>query len=705
MNRMRLYACLGLLVGIPLVFGCFSNGADQFDSKHGSLGSASGSNADAGCAIENSSVSNACVGCDIGAEEGKKAPDRTEKKVAFKIAIVGMAGACTQNPWDQPVQLTALQKLPYSEDDIAKAPPGEALRMDRANRECQLTNQRVREAIAIDAYAKAQERFEGTKRRLEGTVFGRQVILAADKFAGMAGEYFDPDCIELIPGTIFEAHKGEMERLLKDMGSADTLSKLYFINLLFDNPRIETSTADMNGQMFKRTKISIAVIYQVQLPNGRLETAGIVKKEKALKSFGAVRSSGTEESALVDTMDEALAEVAKRINDHFVAKVTIKVVSAGGKNDKDFDAEAASVNIDGVPAKLDSEISIVKGKHTIVVDLDEYKQKGPITFNIKKSGPIKVVLRKDAAKKEADAKVDEANQAYASKAVFTRACPALAENMRPLVWIDRDNIENNTDRKDADFSAITDLMNQELVETGFYRVINKDDLVGTLKMRDFRLIRDDDIRDNGGGETKIAAPSFSIGMTINSYGITSVVGQNALTGAASVTEVGKIDMVLKVMDARTGKTIKAVNVSDSAMGQMADAASDLRQQVLQTATKKACEKIVYELIKLTPFGILDVKNDAVSLNVPGTLKIMGKPLRPGTQFAVSKLGKKVMHTGKVLRSETLVAVVEVTAVGKDSCSARILSGAIPPIGDDEDTQYDLYIVRINEVAHVSGKNS
>ena len=114
--------------------------------------------------------------------------------------------------------------------------------------------------------------------------------------------------------------------------------------------------------------------------------------------------------------------------------------------------------------------------------------------------------------------------------------------------------------------------------------------------------------------------------------------------------------------------------------------------------KEVREKIVYELIKLTPFGVLDVENGVVSLDVPGSLKIMGKPVQPGTQFVVSKLGKgkKSKRTGKVTRSEKQVAVVSVTTVGEDSCSAQILSGAITPIGDDEDTQYDPYIVKINE---------
>lgn len=41
----------------------------------------------------------------------------------------------------------------------------------------------------------------------------------------------------------------------------------------------------------------------------------------------------------------------------------------------------------------------MKGKHTITVDLDGYKQSGSIRFDIRKSGQIK--MKKVAEKKEA----------------------------------------------------------------------------------------------------------------------------------------------------------------------------------------------------------------------------------------------------------------------------------------------------------------
>ena len=338
------------------------------------------------------------------AEDEETAPEGTQK-VMLKISTVETVDTRTQKTWNPPAQPMALQELPHTEADIANATPEEARQMAKENRARRLANQKIQAAIAIDAYAKAQAHFEGTKKKLEGTVFGRQVILAVDKFAGMAGEYFDSDCIEFFHRM--DNDEGDKEQFLKDMGSADTLSAPYFIKLIFDNPRIESGKVVMNGQEMKRTKITIAVTYQVQALNGRMVTSGNVKKDKTLKSSGAVQRSGTDDGALIDTMEEALAEVAKRINNHFVAKVTIKALSSAGKKDKDFDAEAATVELDGVSVDLDSEISIMKGKHTIVIDLDEYKQKGSTTFTIKKSGPIKISLKKADAKKGKGKKDDD----------------------------------------------------------------------------------------------------------------------------------------------------------------------------------------------------------------------------------------------------------------------------------------------------------
>ena len=285
-------------------------------------------------------------------------------------------------------------------------------------------------------------------------------------------------------------------------------------------------------------------------------------------------------------------------------------------------------------------------------------------------------------------------------AAAAMACHAWAddeekgEDTRPYVSIDKREIINKTDIQNANFSTLIDRLNHELVETGLYRVMNTEDMVRTIgKQNEFSVTADD-----GGGKTKITTPAFFICMTITTYGLTTMAGQNLLTGSVTQSQISKIELILKIVDARTGETIKSKNIDGSATGQVTGANSNMSEQTLQAACKKVCEKIVYELVKLTPFSVLDIENGVVSLDVPGTLKIMGKPLQPGIQFVVSKLskGKKSKRTGKVTRSEKQVAVVGVTSVGEESCSAQILSGAIPPVGDDEDTQYDPYIVKIND---------
>ena len=323
------------------------------------------------------------------------APEGTQK-VMLKIATVETVGTRTQKTWNPPAAPMALQELPHSEADMAKATPEEAKQMSRDNRNRKLANQRVQVAIALDAYVKASQHYEGVKKQLEGTTFGRQVILAVDKFAGMAGEYFDSDCIEFFHRM--DNDEGDKEQFLKDMGSAETLSAPYFIKMVFDDPRVESGKVTMNDQEIKRTKITIGINYQVQNLGGKMIASGNVKKEKMSKSSNAVVREGADDGMLLDTMEEALAEVAKRINAHFVAKATIKLI--GPKKDDDFDPVSATIEVDGVQQDADVEFSIMKGQHTITVDMDGFKQKGSTRFQIKKDGSIKISMKKEEPKKE-----------------------------------------------------------------------------------------------------------------------------------------------------------------------------------------------------------------------------------------------------------------------------------------------------------------
>lgn len=320
------------------------------------------------------------------------------QKVILKISTVETVGTRTQKTWNPPSPPMALQELPFNEHDMAKATPEEARRMSRANHERRLANQRSQAFIALDAFYDASKHYEGVKKQLEGTVFGRQVIMAVDKFAGFAGEYFDPDCIEFFHRM--DMDEGDKESFLKDMKTAELVTTPYFIKLVFDDPRYEEGKVSMNGQEIKMTKIIQAITYSVQDLSGKVITSGNVKKEKKNRSTNVVASSGVDDNMLVELMEEGLVEVAKRINKFFVAKASIKLI--GPKKDADFDPETAIIEIDGTQYDADEEFSIMKGSHVVVVDMDGFKQKGSTRVLIKKDGVIKISLKKIVVKQETE---------------------------------------------------------------------------------------------------------------------------------------------------------------------------------------------------------------------------------------------------------------------------------------------------------------
>ena len=143
--------------------------------------------------------------------------------------------------------------------------------------------------------------------------------------------------------------------------------------------------------------------------------------------------------------------------------------------------------------------------------------------------------------------------AAAISAAVRPACGAdddeKGEDTRPIVSIDQKDIVNKTDNRSANFSSLIDRLNNDLVETGLYRVMNMEDAVKAFTKADQMSV----IADDGGGGTKITTPGFFIGMTITTYGLTSAGGQNALTGSIQGTEVAKIELILKV-----GKLIQLV---------------------------------------------------------------------------------------------------------------------------------------------------
>lgn len=131
-------------------------------------------------------------------------------KVILKIAAVETPSTRVEK-WNPPQVPVSAKALPFSESDIQGATPEEALKMDRANRQTRYENNRMMAEIGLRQYRDAMAHFKGTKAKLEGTAFGRQILVAVDKFAGAAGECFDHDCIEFFRNKVRTGLDGNTE--------------------------------------------------------------------------------------------------------------------------------------------------------------------------------------------------------------------------------------------------------------------------------------------------------------------------------------------------------------------------------------------------------------------------------------------------------------------------------------------------------------
>lgn len=256
---------------------------------------------------------------------------------------------------------------------------------------------------------------------------------------------------------------------------------------------------------------------------------------------------------------------------------------------------------------------------------------------------------------------------------------------RPFVYLDEESVENNSDNAKANFSGLINRLNHEVTECGLHRVITAKDVGRGLK--DDQLFKS--IATKFNGDRELQQPALRIVLTIMKYGFASAGGVD-LYGNASATRQAKIELILRVVDIRTSETLKSKNIERSATG-TATAESNLQEQVLQEANKAVVADIVAELVKLTPFSVLDVDNGEVVVDLPPSR------VKPGQQLSVFKKGKKIKNkrTGKVTAKESQVATIGVVTLSEDSVTCKLLNGEIKPEADaEEGEEYAKYVVRI-----------
>ena len=234
---------------------------------------------------------------------------------------------------------------------------------------------------------------------------------------------------------------------------------------------------------------------------------------------------------------------------------------------------------------------------------------------------------------------------------------------RPIVSIDAKDIKNKTGNPGANFQALIDRLTHELTQTGIYRVLNMEDMAKALTDSEkFTAAADD-----GGVKTAIRSHAFYIRMTVTAYGFSSGSANDYYTQAQNHTETARVELILTMVNARTGITVASKNIDAASITQVTAQAGqtvsgNYNEQALQAACQTACKKIVAELIRYTPFYILDIENNQITTDIPASAA------KVGDLFDIFALGKKIRNrrTGKVIQSETKIGLLRLISVGEDS---------------------------------------
>jgi len=318
-----------------------------------------------------------------GSEEAANAP--AQKKVVLRISNCETPDSRLPE-WKPPKQPAALEKMPYSPEQIAAAKPEKVSAMVDANAAVERRNYHAKMAIEMENWEENVKYMKGVRDKLTQTPFGQQVYSAIDKFNGVAANTFNPECIEFF--DTLDLREGNDHAKFQTFKSAKIHIETYFLKLFFENPtKVGHSITLGDGEM-KRTKWTQRVSFSVKDSGGRTVCGDNIKMES--DSLDAKADEAAE--ARITLIEQCLTAVGKKINDALVATVTFKAASSV-KGDEEFESVSPSLTIDGIQRGFDEPIGLLKSSaHELVAEADGYRTiKRTAKFTSSKTETLKFV--------------------------------------------------------------------------------------------------------------------------------------------------------------------------------------------------------------------------------------------------------------------------------------------------------------------------
>lgn len=263
----------------------------------------------------------------------------------------------------QPPQLN----IPHSAADMQAMKGDELQQAKWENAAAIREHNRLIGDICWQEYQRRVKRQDDIMKKANATQMGRILILMRDWFAASMSPYDD------IFVSVFrvDGETARKETFFDGREEMDVETSTYFIKLIVNDPHQKSSKIyTQGGGTLEKTTTSLVITVQVQDMQNRMIFTRNVEESIVEGSSSAKATSGSDD-VLGRLTRKCLEKAAKEVADKFSVQLTVKV--KGPKGDKDFDAEDATITVNGSEVSHNSPQRYPKGKYTIAVEMDGYE--------------------------------------------------------------------------------------------------------------------------------------------------------------------------------------------------------------------------------------------------------------------------------------------------------------------------------------------
>jgi len=256
---------------------------------------------------------------------------------------------------------------PYSDADLGRMSGSGLSRAQEENADAARAHRRANAQIFYEEYRRRVALQEEIARKAKTTAAGRNLILARDWFAANMhehGELFE---------TIFrmDDQEAQEEKFYTETDALDVAKSSYFVKIVVNDPKETKSTKRMpGGNMLTRTTTKQLVTIHIQDLKNKMVFSKDFEAEKVSGESSVVMKSG-DDDVLGTLLRECLKMAAKGIAEKFSVKLVVKL--KGPKGDEDFDADNATLTLNGREVSVGEAITCVKAEYEVKVEMDGYQ--------------------------------------------------------------------------------------------------------------------------------------------------------------------------------------------------------------------------------------------------------------------------------------------------------------------------------------------